>query len=155
MRIIEAIIPALTVASLLVLGACSEQQVENPRKTIEGTPTVEQTRSQELQRVQFRDVPVPKGFQLVTRGNRSYSFQGGGVRVAGLQYWGTEPPEEVVAFYNQTMPLSVYGWRPAGRKDLENASVLTFEKNGQSCEVTIAREEGATVIKMKIAGPTE
>ena len=143
---------AITTIILLtgILIGCA-QQIENPGKML-GSPTVEDTRSTELQRVQFADVPVPHGFELVPRGNRSYSFQGGGVRLARYRYWGKQSPEDVASFYRRTMALDTYGWNPTTETSEQGQSTLAFAKDQDSCIVTILEEAGATVIRVNVSG---
>ena len=143
---------AQTIFLAALLTGCSHQ-VENPGKLLPGSPSVEQTRSSELRRAQFADIPVPNGFELVTRGNRSYTYQGGGVRLAALRYWGKQSPAAVAAFYRRTMPLQAYGWAASGERLESGVSVLGFNKELQTCEVTIEKKGRATVILMRISGP--
>ena len=147
--------PRLTTVAILALltgalGGCAEQ-IENPGKIMPGSPSVSDTQSQHLQRVQFADVPVPRGFELVTRGNRSFSFQGGGVRLGRFRYWGKQTREEVAAFYRRTMPLSTYGWSSKADKEDKDVSTLVFAKDDDSCVVSIREEGGATVIHLKVS----
>ncbi len=144
-----------TIAVLAVLtgalAGCAEQ-IENPGKIMPGSPAVSDTQSQHLQRVQFSDIPVPSGFELVTRGNRSFSFQGGGVRVGRYLYWGKQTQEEVAAFYRRTMPLATYGWSRKTETHENDINTLVFAKNEASCVVSIQKEDDATVIHLKVSG---
>ncbi len=143
---------AITIIASLtgILSGCA-QQIENPGKIMPGSPTVEDTQSTELQRTQFTDIPVPVGFELVTRGNRSFSFQGGDVRLAKYRYWGMQSPEVVAAFYRRTMSLDTYGWSPLSESTEDGTSTLAFVKNPDSCVVTIHEEDGATVIRVNVS----
>ena len=82
---------------VLALLVVSCDSIENPRTLAPGEPSVAETRSLELQRSQFEDIPVPQGFEFVTRGNRSFSFARGGVRVGRFVYWGKKSVEEVAS----------------------------------------------------------
>jgi hypothetical protein len=141
---------ALAVLALLV--GCS--QVDNPGKTTHpGSPTVRDTRSEVLSRGQFPDIPVPEGFSLVSRGNRSFSYVGGGVRVGRFHYWGRGAMPDVVAFYRSTMGLRAYAWSLSASSSGDGQDSLTFTKQGDTCEITIQDDaEGATTVLVAVRG---
>lgn len=142
-------------AAVLMLGALSWgcSQMDHPAYMAPGAPNVGETQSAELQRVQFRDVPVPHGFQLVTRGNRTFSFQGGGIRIGRFHYWGQQPLEEVVSFYQETMPLPAYRWEAAVLRSEDGAAHMTFTRNNQTCEVAVTPDGEATRVLVSVSGP--
>ena len=72
--------------------------------------------------------------------------------MARYRYWGKQPPEDVAAFYRRTMTLETYGWRPASEKREQEVSTLAFSKDQDSCIVTIEKDAGATIIRVKVAG---
>ena len=141
----------LLVLAITLLGGCT--QIENPRVMVPGEPGVTEVQSRELQRLQFVDLPIPRGFLYVSRGNRSFSYQAGGVRVGRFRYWGKAPISEVAEFYRETMPLSTYGWKETDFQSEEDASVIQFDKQKQSCEVTITKEPQGTYVELFVTGP--
>ena len=103
-----------------------------------------------------RTSPAPQGFTYVTRGNRSYSYGQGGVRVARFQYWGPMAPEEVTDFYKRTMGLRAFDWQFISESSPgPRAVALDFRKGRQTCKVTINAESGATYITVDVAGLAE
>jgi hypothetical protein len=82
--------------------------------------------------LKFDDVPVPDGFSFIA--SESFAFQTQQLRVGLLKYEGRANPDEVVQFYKEQMPL--YNWRIVNIIEYEKR-LLSFEKNGQSCIVTI------------------
>ena len=138
---------ALT-ATLLV--SCT--QIENPRTLVPTEPGVEATQSRALQRAQFEDIPVPPGFEYVTRGNRSYSYSQGGVRVGEFVYWGRSSVEDAAAFYRRTMGRRAYEWELVSEGPIEEGAKLDFRKGRQSCEVTITQGDGGTYVKVAVRG---
>ena len=143
---------SLGLAVLALLVGCS--QVDNPGKTTHpGSPTVQDTRSAVLARAQFSDIPVPEGFSLVYRGNRSFSYVGGGVRVGRFHYWGRRAPADVVAFYRDAMGLRAYDWSLSSSSSADGRDTLTFTKQGDTCEINIeADAEGATTVLVAVRG---
>lgn len=134
----------------LFVSACAEQ-LENPRTLNPAQPSVDDLRSRELQRAQMPDIPVPSGFEFVDRGNRSWSYTQGGVKIAELHYWGTSSMDEVMEFYKQTMSQSAYGWT-AGPEGLANGShSLAFRKDGSDCLVEIHKGNRGTVIDIRVS----
>ena len=95
----------LPILACCAFAACT--QIENPGRVVPGSPSVEDTQSRCLQRVQFDDVPIPRGFEYVTRGNRSFSYEGGGVRVGRFEYWGRTALQETAAFFKETGPAGL------------------------------------------------
>ncbi|MDD5556604.1 MAG: hypothetical protein PHN82_05045 [bacterium] len=82
--------------------------------------------------VSFEDIPVPAGFTLKRKD--SYSFQNDMVRVGRLVYTGRSGVNNVLAFYQQQMPL--HGWQEMSYIDFRS-SVRYYEKAGQSCILTV------------------
>jgi hypothetical protein len=138
-------------AILLLTAACS--QIENPRILSPEEPSVQDVQSRKLQRLQFEDLPVPRGFLYVTRGNRSFSYQAGGVRVGQFVYWGRLAQAEVEAFYRETMVLDAYGWSYQNSRPSDNGVVMSFKKNQQSCDVTVEEEAKGTYVTVFVTGP--
>ncbi|RME76103.1 MAG: hypothetical protein D6776_01845, partial [Planctomycetota bacterium] len=91
------------------------------------------------------DVPVPVGFRYQQRG--SYIFDNN-FRVARLRYTGTPWVEDVVAFFNEQMPLSRWRALPAFTRD--GKQVLAFVNDRERCEITLDRRRGLTEIVIDI-----
>ena len=142
-------------ALALLLTACDS--IENPRTLAPGEPAIAETRSLELQRSQFEDIPVPQGFEFVTRGNRSFSYSRGGVRVGRFVYWGRkggpDGVEEAAAFFRRTMKLRAYGWQLRSQDIGEDSTTFAFSKNHTDCTVTITHEKVGTYVRIDMAGP--
>ena len=136
----------------LVLAGCS--QIGNTGEPTPGSPHPTELQSKELRRSQFPDVPVPEGFELVTRGNRSFSFSGGGARVGQFEYAGGMTPASVVAFYRSHMPLLAYGWKLDSETGEDLSKVLNYTKNEQECTVRVGQERGATIVRILVNGPS-
>ena len=138
---------------LLPLLAVGCDSIENPRTFAPGEPDVAATRSVELHRSQFEDVPVPRGFEVVTRGNRSFSFARGGVRVGRFVYWGQQGVEEVAAFFRRTMGLRAYGWLFRSQDVGQDNTTIGFRKDHVECTVTITQGGNGTYVQIDVAGP--
>ena len=82
--------------------------------------------------VTFEDIPVPSGFTLMRKD--SYSFQNDVTRVGRLVYKGRSDINNVLAFYQQQMPL--HGWQEMSYVDYR-ASIRYYEKEGQSCILSV------------------
>ncbi len=132
------------------LGGCT--QIENPRVMVPTEPGVNATKSMELHRAQFEDIPVPPGFEYVTRGNRSFSYADGGVRVGRFLYWGRASIDEVSEFYRRTLPLRAYGWELLDETPTSGGNELNWKKGSQNCNVALTRESNATYIGVTITG---
>ncbi|MEJ2744647.1 MAG: hypothetical protein P8123_03025 [bacterium] len=87
--------------------------------------------------VTFEDIPVPAGFTLVRK--NSYSFQNDMTRVGRLVYKGRSDINNVLAFYQQQMPL--HGWQEMSYIDY-HSSTRYYEKEGQSCILTVEPKGG-------------
>lgn len=133
---------------LVVFAAC--EQIENPGKVTPGTPQVNETRSDELQRNQFEDVPVPRDMQLVTRANQSFGYAAAGVRVGRYLYRGALAPEQVVGFLRENMPISAYGWTPASESVDGPVARLVYQKGADRCVLDVRREDGATSLLVMV-----
>ena len=144
-------LPWFVAAVAVSVVAC--QQVENPRTLDPSQPGVGATQSREINRVQFSDIPVPQDFSYVTRGNRSFSYEQGGVRVGRFFYWGKSEVEDVVAFYRATMPLRAFDWQFVNEgSGQDGGTTLDFRKGRQSCRITVSREKDATLVDVQVTG---
>ncbi|MCX6338772.1 MAG: hypothetical protein NTX71_02490 [Candidatus Aureabacteria bacterium] len=96
--------------------------------------------------VTFEDIPVPAGFSLVR--NDSYSFQNDVTRVGRLIYKGRSDINNVLAFFQQQMPL--HGWQEMSYIDYRS-STRYYEKEGQSCILTVEPRTGWSNIRIVLS----
>lgn len=87
--------------------------------------------------VSFEDIPIPAGFRLKRK--ESYSFQNDVTRVGHLVYKGHSSINNVLAFYQQQMPL--HGWQEMSYIDFRS-SIRYYEKEGQSCIISVVPKTG-------------
>ena len=78
-------------------------------------------------------VPVPKGFDLVSRMTEDY--ESGGQRTARHEYHGFADPQDVRQFYREQMPL--VGRARVADQDVKGRISLRFERHNEACTVEI------------------
>lgn len=78
-------------------------------------------------------VPVPGGFELVSRDSTDY--ESGGQRNARHVYAGFADAAAVRSFYQEQMPLM--GWTRVSAQNVEGTISLRFEKKTEACTVDI------------------
>lgn len=139
----------LAILGLSLLGC---EALDDPSKLPPGSPDVEDTRSTALRRIQFEDLPVPAQMSLVTSGNRSFSYAGGGVRVGRFHYVGSLDPDLVTSFYQDNMVLRAFGWKLVSSDKRSNENVLKFAKSEQECTIRVGRENGYTFAHVDVNG---
>ena len=88
--------------------------------------------------VSFEDIPVPAKFKLVRK--ESYSFQNDVTRVGHLVYVGRSDINNVLAFFQQQMPL--HGWQEMSYIDARS-STRYYDKEGQTCIITVDKLSAA------------
>jgi len=126
---------------LATLTGCAAMQRFNQR------PSREDSDSREVSSVlRFSDVPVPSGFKIKSK--ESYSFQTDVLRAGILKYTGSMRRENVVQFYKEQMPR--YNWQLLNLVEYEK-SILNFEKEHQSCIITIEGGTTRTTIVMSVS----
>ena len=134
------------VTSTAFLSGCRQvEETENPfsdTMTALGASSANRSsRSGELSRIQFDDIPVPQGFFLRNHRNESYSFKDDAIRIGRFVYWGRAEVNDVREYYVEEMPKKAYGWRlvedPGGSDRL---TTMTFTKPGHRCEITMEPE---------------
>lgn len=96
--------------------------------------------------VSFEDIPVPAGFTLVRK--ESYSFQNDVTRVGHLVYKGRSDINNVLAFFQQQMPL--HGWQEMSYVDART-STRFYDKEGQTCIITIGKRTGLHNIRIDLS----
>lgn len=79
-------------------------------------------------------VPVPKGFELVSRMTEDY--ESGGQRTARHEYQGFGDPMQVREFYREQMPLT--GWARVADQNVKGRITLRFERPSEACTVEIS-----------------
>lgn len=82
--------------------------------------------------LKFADIPVPQGFKFLP--TDSYVFQSGNVRVGVLVYTGRANAEQLVAFYQNQMPM--YNWNLLNVIEY-GKRMLNFDRENESCVVNI------------------
>lgn len=97
--------------------------------------------------LKFDDVPVPDGFNFIA--SESFAFQTNDVRVGVLKYQGRANPDAIILFYKEQMPL--YNWKTINIVEY-GRRVLNFEKNDQTCAVTIDAK-GSKVFLVIVVSP--
>jgi hypothetical protein len=96
--------------------------------------------------VSFEDIPVPAGFVLVRK--ESYSFQNDVTRVGHLVYKGRSDINNVLAFFQQQMPL--HGWQEMSYVD-SRTSTRYYDKEGQTCIITVGKRTGWHNIRIDLS----
>jgi len=96
--------------------------------------------------LRFNDVPSPSGFRVLER--ESFAFQNDVTRVALLKYVGSRPTDEVVLFFKEQMPM--YKWSPINIIEYERR-ILNYEKENESCIVTIESSGRKTIVTVAIS----
>lgn len=143
-----AAIFALVVGSLVSCATDGTARPSDPTR-----PTEDAARSMELTRSQFDDIPVPRDFTYVNKGNQSFSYSQGGVRVGKFRYWGQDPVDDVVSFYKRTMSLMAYDWQFVSESEEQlGLPILQFAKGRQSCTIRVAKIVGSTQVDIDVAG---
>lgn len=96
--------------------------------------------------LRLNDVPTPTGFRILDK--ESFAFQNDTTRVALLKYIGSKHPDIVVAFYKEQMPM--YNWSPINIIEYERR-ILNYEKEGESCIITIEARGNKSVVTIAIS----
>ena len=97
-------------------------------------------------RLKFDDVPVPSGFKIIRED--SFIFQDSSVRIGLIKYAGRPNAEDLVNFYKDQMPL--YNWNLINIVEYGRA-VINFEREGQTCIVTVEPYSTKTILTIAIA----
>lgn len=96
--------------------------------------------------LRFNDIPIPTGFKILDR--ESFAFQNDTTRVALLKYIGSKHMDLVVAFYK--VQMTMYNWSHINIIEYERR-ILNYEKEGESCIVTIEARGGKSIITIAIS----
>lgn len=128
--------------TVLALAGCESVQ--------HGTTNLDPTRSVSIARSQFDDIPVPLGMQLITLGNRSFTYERGGVRVGHLEYSGNVAGGDVVDFFRANMPLQPYGWTMTEETRTDTTAALLFRKGAAKCNLKISLGNRASTLTIDL-----
>ncbi|MCK4859352.1 MAG: hypothetical protein KAS87_02215 [Candidatus Omnitrophica bacterium] len=121
-----------------------------------GCATVDRQQDLELERVEneglevasslrFEDVPIPSAFRL--KSGDSFVFQNDKTRMGLLRYIGKPEVTEIIKFYKEQM--SLYNWNLLSIVE-HNKVVLNFEKQGESCAITLEPLTTRTIITISL-----
>ena len=95
--------------------------------------------------LKFSDVPTPAVFRFVPDG--SYAFQNKNFRIGMLKYTGKANADQTLAFFKEQMPM--YNWNTVNIIEY-GSRVLSFEKGGESCVITITEKGSKIEITLSI-----
>lgn len=126
-------------ACLMFLSGC----VSAPSRRSDPTqiPSLEPAATLKMQ-----DVPIPSGFVFVPE--ESYAFQSTNFRAGLLRYKGKGAGDQVIIFFKEQMPM--YGWNLVNIVEYERR-LLSFEKNQETCIITVEGKDNRSVITVSIA----
>ncbi len=126
--------------SVLMLFGCAGMSKQD--KDPEGSGLLEPQAT-----LKFADIPVPKGFQLVSQD--SYAFENSGIRVGVLKYRGTADPEMVENFYKQQM--IIYNWNLVNIIEY-GQRLMNFERESETCNINLQPKGNSITITISV-GP--
>ena len=95
----------------------------------------------------FTDVPVPAGFNLLSK--NSYSFESSGVRVGILKYRGKANPDQIINFYKEQMPM--YNWNLLNIVEYGDR-MMNFDRDTETCIISLSPKGKSIAITISI-GP--
>ncbi len=137
-------------AVLTTLTGCGAFQRFNRRRSSEEYETTKSGTLETASLLRFSDIPIPAGFKI--KPDESYSFQTDNFRAGLLKYTGSTNPEDVVQFFKEQMPR--HNWQLVNLIEYEKR-VMNFEKQGQSCLITIEGGVTRTAITLSISPKSE
>ncbi len=123
-----------------LLGGCT---TTSSQKTSTSTQAVSLEPAAMLK---FADIPIPSGFRFMN--TESYAFQSANFRAGLLRYIGKASGEQSVIFFKEQMPL--YNWRMVNIIEY-GRRMLSFEKEQESCIISIEDKGGKSEITISIA----
>ena len=134
----------IILCSILFISGCANMPMRRSESDseINGAPMGLAVAS----RLKFDDVPVPNGFRIIRED--SFIFQDSSVRIGLIKYAGRPNVEDLVNFYKDQMPL--YNWNLINIVEYGRA-VINFEREDQTCIVTVEPYTTKTVLTIAIA----
>ncbi len=130
----------LSAACAVMMSACAVSRRVSPR------PVASLGLGVGSSPLQFTDVPVLEGFALIKE--ESFQFEQEAIRVGLLKYVGDGSLDEVSAFFRDRMLQS--RWRLVNELNRDRY-ILSFEKPGSTCTITIENASVNTTISIAIA----
>ena len=98
-----------------------------------------------LDEQQFDDIPVPKGFRLITR--RSFSYRSGDMRMGQFFYEGTRlGAGQALIHYEREMVRAIHGWTLT---DISKEEGVAMFRKGRD-EVRVVCEKRAEVTRVTV-----
>ena len=91
--------------------------------------------------LKFGDVPVPVGFNLLSK--ESYAFESKGLRVGVLKYKGRANPDRVINFYKEQMPM--YNWNLLNIIEY-GERLMNFERENETCNINLSSKLTGVII---------
>lgn len=131
----HCLIVAISGMCLWIASSCATRQPTSPPARLpapSSQQTVERASSGQWVLNQYADLPVPRGYEY--KPDQSFVFAQEGLRTADLRYEGDLPVEELIRFYQDSMPTS--GWKFLRLTGMR-MKTITFTKDGEMCEIII------------------
>jgi hypothetical protein len=112
-----------------------------------GKPAQQEPVSATAAPVQFKDLPVPYGFEFVPQ--KSWSHVAPTFRAGVMTYRGDSPVWMIRSFYAREMPFS--GWKLLEiHEPTRTAAVMRFLKGKETCIVSLRKSKDLTVLTLEI-----
>ncbi len=104
-----------------------------------------------LKSVQFEDIPVPYGYEMMDRTNESLTYEVPGMRVGRVRYRGgpSGKLDELTEFYRTQMPAH-HGWKLDGESENSAKRHLQFSKPRSKCNVSLYKTDLYTFIDVEV-----
>jgi hypothetical protein len=100
--------------------------------------------------VQFADLPVPMGFEIIR--DKSFSFSGHSFRYANFRYEGAWTFRRTTAFYLEQMGVS--GWTLEDSRSEGYAASYIYRKGRERCRVNVESTPETVVVEMLVNAAT-
>ena len=137
---------ALVIALMWATACVNVEETNNPvSDSLTGlgatVPAEARSRSAELSRIQFDDIPVPEGFFLRNHRNESFSYRFGEQRIGRFVYWGYGKSAELQRHFETMMPKQPFDWKRGESSVRSGSRQMAFVKTGQRCTVTLTPDD--------------
>ena len=130
---------ALGLGGMLVLGGCATAPVTDRQAILAASQTPYAT-----------DIPLPRGFVLVDQSSEDWSS--GSLRYLRHHYRGRADKHAVRVFYREQMVL--VRWTPVSESSIHGSSTLSFERDDETCVVTVEGARAGVVTVDVLITPT-